>query len=218
MQNLVKKINAVMDELGAVPKTGKNEAQGYRYLAHAEIMKRLHPLLVKNGLIMYPASSEVKTESTQGTDRSGQPKWAYRTIIKTTYVITDGTDKLEFVGIGSGIDSQDKDAYKAQTGAHKYALKGLLTIPDELDAERDEPRHEETSGIKPLTQAQANILEDFRTAGILVARATQKWQIDAPKWLKLTGRAMLSELSEDQARKLIQECEKKVVIKMEEEK
>jgi hypothetical protein len=40
--------------------------------------------------------------------------------------------------IGEGADSADKGAYKAMTGARKYAFRLLFNIPTGDDAERDE--------------------------------------------------------------------------------
>lgn len=140
MKELVKKINAVMLELGAVEKKGFNSAQKYKYMAHADLMRELHPLLVKNGLVIYPETAKIQactSETWEGEAYGGGKKTVHqnRITVETKYVITDGEHSIMFCGIGEGVDSQDKSAYKAQTGAHKYALKGLLCIPDELDAE-----------------------------------------------------------------------------------
>ena len=133
MIELVKKINAVMQEMGAVEKNGYNDFQKYKYMAHADMMKVLHPLLIKHGLVIYPKRVRVDNVSSQ----TSKDKLQNRVVCEIHYIITDGLKEIEFGGIGEGVDNQDKSAYKAQTGAHKYALKGLFCIPDELDAEDD---------------------------------------------------------------------------------
>ncbi len=137
MIELVKKINAVMQEMGAVEKNGKNTFQNYAYLAHADLMKALHPLLIKHGLVIYPKRVRVHDSMGETLENGEKTTRQNRVVCEVHYAITDGTDTMEFGGIGEGVDSQDKSAYKAQTGAHKYALKGLFCIPDELDAENE---------------------------------------------------------------------------------
>lgn len=121
IQTLVK----VMGELGPVAKDKTNAHFRYEYRSHAGLMKKLQPLLVKHGLLMYPSNVEVVLAERE------------HVIEKTTFVISDGENSVEVVGLGEGFDKGDKASYKAQTGAHKYALNGLFSIPDEADAEGD---------------------------------------------------------------------------------
>lgn len=125
MKQLVEKLSKIMDELGAVEKSGRNDFHKYSYMSHADLMKSLHPLMVKHGVVMHPAGVENQTVE-HG-----------RVVTVIRYEVTDGESSLPVYGVGEGVDKGDKSAYKAQTGAHKYALKALFSIPDELDAEGD---------------------------------------------------------------------------------
>ncbi len=125
MKSVIQKINKVMEEVGAIEKDGRNDFHNYAYLSHAGIMKKLQPALVKAGLVIYPSDICLLSSDNQ------------RVITKQEYTVTDGENSIKIYGIGEGIDKGDKASYKAQTGGHKYALKALLTLPDENDAEGD---------------------------------------------------------------------------------
>ena len=132
---LVQKLSEVMKELGAIGKDGRNNFQNYEYVSHANMMSKLHPLLCKQGIIM--RASHVTVEH-YGTSENAKGNTQSHVVLKVRYELTDGNETIYAVGIGEGVDSGDKASYKAQTGAHKYALKALFSIPDELDAEGDE--------------------------------------------------------------------------------
>ncbi len=210
MKELVEKLSAVMKELGAVEKTGVNSAQGYKYMAHAQLMQELHPLLVKNGLMMFSKSSKVHTVASTEVNAKRQN----RVVVENVYCITDGISTIDFCGIGEGVDSQDKSSYKAQTGAHKYALKALFCIPDELDAElATDSEHAEM--MRPENNA-SKVGGSTQKAGKLRANSLREYA-DANIISEDTCNAILKkynvksfdDLSKDVADELIKKCEAK---------
>lgn len=138
---LVKKISEIMREVGAIPKSRKNSHFGYSFRGHEDIMNKLQPVLAKHGVIIIPKSKKLLIP-----DRL-EPG---HILIESTFEITDGNESIEFVGIGEGLDRTkdgrygDKSAYKAQTGAAKYALNDLLQLAGE-DPEDDNLTHAEKS-------------------------------------------------------------------------
>ena len=131
---LVRKIAWIMEEVGAVPKSGKNEFFGYQFRRHEDITNKLQPALAKAGVIIIPVKKEFVVR---------EPGYVQ---IQATYRITDGKDSIEFIGIGEGADKSrdgkpgDKASYKAQTGAMKYALNDLFMLAGE-DPENDNKTH-----------------------------------------------------------------------------
>lgn len=149
MAALVAKIANVIKDVGAVPKTGKNEHFGYAYRKHEDIANAVAPALQKNGVLIIPEKKEFVI------------KEAGYVMIDVTYRVTDGFASLYIHGIGEGKDVSrdgkpgDKATYKAQTGAMKYALNDLLMLPSEADPENDHGHGEGTQPAgKPTSQGK----------------------------------------------------------------
>jgi hypothetical protein len=146
MGDVVKKVCQVIDEMGVIPKTGRNKFQGYDYRKHEDIMSKLQLALVKNNLVFYPKEKKlVSNEIIEKTNKNGEVTKNSHVIIEVKYVLTDGESSIDFMGLGEGIDNGDKAIYKAQTGATKYALNDLLMLASEMDAEAHDVQ------IKPNT-------------------------------------------------------------------
>ena len=206
MKELVRKINLVMGSLGAVKKEGFNKFQNYHYMAHADLMREIHPLLISNGLVIFPESTKISSRTSEEVTGNNKTSHQNRIVLETKYVITDGESRIEFYGIGEGVDSQDKSSYKAQTGAQKYALKQLFHIPDELDAEATEQEKTFTqvareqapeNGQKPDANSmlkagkiRANSIIDFIDNNLFteaeLKRVLQKYKVDKPEDLSKT--------------------------------
>lgn len=158
---LVKKIVEVIREVGAVPKTGENQHFGYKYRRHEDITNKLQPALAKQGVVIVPVEKRII---------ANEPGYI---LLEVTYSLTDGDQAIEFKGIGEGMDKSkdgrpgDKAAYKAQTGAMKYALNDMLMLAGE-DPEEDKTTHGEQNGkppagkqaptAKPQTKPAAHVL------------------------------------------------------------
>ena len=135
-KQIISKIVALIKEVGAVPKASENKFHGYKYRSHEDIVNKLQPALAKAGLVIIPTSKKI-IQSDPGY-----------VLMEVTYTITDGEQSIQFVGIGEGADKSkegkagDKSAYKAQTGAMKYALNDLLMLAGE-DPEADTATHKD---------------------------------------------------------------------------
>jgi hypothetical protein len=83
--------------------------------------------------------------------------------LRFTWTITDGDtgELFSFQSIGTGSDSSDKAAYKAATGALKYALLTAFLIPTGDDPENDSndkviaDAAQKIFGAKPAAKAPA---------------------------------------------------------------
>lgn len=131
---LVRKLSEIIKEVGAVPKEGKNAFHGYSYRRHEDITNKLQPALAKHGIVIIPLTKKLV---------ANEPGYV---LLEVTYEVTDGEQSIKFQGIGEGMDRTkdgrpgDKAAYKAQTGAMKYALNDLLLLAGE-DPEADKQTH-----------------------------------------------------------------------------
>lgn len=130
---LAKKIAKVMEAVGYVPKSGTNAAQGYKFVQASAVADKVREQLAKLNVSMTPTTIDVISE---GHTPSG--KQALLTL-RFTWTLTDGDsgETLSFQSIGTGADSGDKAAYKAATGALKYALLTGFLIPTGDDPEAD---------------------------------------------------------------------------------
>jgi hypothetical protein len=130
---LAAKIAQVMEAVGYVAKTGTNSAQGYKFVQASAVADKVREQLVKFNVSMTPTQIDVISE---GLTPSG--KQALLTL-RFTWTLTDGDsgETLAFQSVGTGADSGDKAAYKAATGALKYALLTAFLIPTGDDPEAD---------------------------------------------------------------------------------
>jgi len=158
--SLAAKVAKIMEAVGYVPKGGTNSAQGYKYVQAAQVADKVRDELVKLNVSMTPTNIDVISE---GLTPSGKQSLL---TLRFTWTLTDGDsgETLSFQSIGTGADSGDKAAYKAATGALKYALLTGFLIPT-----GDDPEHESVSDAgkrlfeeKPAAKPAAKIEEiDF---------------------------------------------------------
>ena len=130
---LAAKIAKVMEAVGYVAKTGTNSAQGYKFVQASAVADKVREQLSKLNVSMTPTQVDVLSE---GLTPSGKQSLL---TLRFTWTLTDGDsgETLSFQSVGTGADSGDKAAYKAATGALKYALLTGFLIPTGDDPEAD---------------------------------------------------------------------------------
>lgn len=131
--SLASKLAKIYEAVGYVQKTGTNAAQGYKYVQAAEVAATVREQLSKLNVIMTPTAVDVVSE---GTTPSGKQTLL---TLRFTWTLTDGDsgETISWQSIGTGSDATDKAAYKAATGALKYALLTGFLIPTGDDPEND---------------------------------------------------------------------------------
>ena len=136
VMNLREKLHAIYEEIDHVEKAGKNDAQKYKYVKSADVLRVIRESLSKNRV--YAETNFEMLGSYDITTRSGSIM--HTATVKATIVFhdLDFNEKLTASGLGDGADSGDKGIYKAQTGALKNALRNAFLLPDEADPEADE--------------------------------------------------------------------------------
>jgi hypothetical protein len=155
-RSLVKKIAEVMLAVGGVPKTGYNSFHKYSYAKETDILDAVRDELAKRHVILVPSveSFEIRDVATQkGVDRLTS------VLMRFTAMDGESGETFAFGMLGQGQDPGDKGAYKAETGAEKYAVKKLFMLGDdesdpEADAKTDES-HAKKSKAAPAPKADA---------------------------------------------------------------
>jgi hypothetical protein len=147
-KTLAAKLVDIMKAVGYIRKSGTNQAQGYKYVMATDVADAVRDEMAKNNVSMVPSAVDVVAE---GLTPSGKQTLL---TLRFTWTLTDGDtgETITFQSIGTGSDSSDKAAYKAATGALKYALLTAFLIPTGDDPEND-------SGDKTIADAAARIFE-----------------------------------------------------------
>lgn len=152
-KNIYEAFIAIMNEVGYVQKTGINKAQNYKYAGEAQLIETLRPVMLKHGVLCVPGEAKVCKVDHIVVGAIGSEKKTYRTVIRYTFVYTHAASSthLQVQAIGEGVDTGDKAAYKAATGALKYALRQAFLIETGDDPEKDDdkdiPKREVTASV-----------------------------------------------------------------------
>lgn len=145
---------SVYREVGYVQKTGKNDAQKYRYAGEADLIAALRPSMIKNDIIFWPSGVERTQEIQIASSQHGEAftKNVFNTKVIATLQFTfrhvPSNTEIKVQVIGEGVDNGDKASYKAMTGALKYALRQtfLIETGDEPEADTKTDKDAEVFG------------------------------------------------------------------------
>lgn len=170
---ILRAMNAVMQEVGYVQKTGNNDFHGYRYATEADILERLRPAMVKHGLVLIPSVQQVSSIDQHGN-----------TTVSVHYTLAHVSGAVwpqPIVAAGCGGDRSksgigDKGLYKALTGANKYMLFKLFQIETGNDPE-------ETEGDVNREDADRNARQ-FYLEGGKIAISKAETSADLKDWWK----------------------------------
>lgn len=178
-RSLVRKIAEVMKAVGGVPKKGYNSFHKYAYATEADILDAVRDELATRHCILVPSveSYEIRDVKTQkGEDRL--------TTILMNFTAMDGEsgESFKFGMLGQGQDPGDKGAYKAETGAEKYAIKKLFLLGDheadpEADTKTDEAhaKAKKPTPSKPDARGETPAKPTEREVAVTTGEATPRW-------------------------------------------
>lgn len=124
--SLAQKIVAVMAELSSVTKLDKMVNGQYQYVSHDTVSEKVHPLLVKHGIVVLPSVEHAEQDGNRAMVK-----------VRVTLINSDEpTDAYDLWTCGHGIDSQDKGLGKAYSYAMKMMyLKLFCLVSGEPDNE-----------------------------------------------------------------------------------
>jgi len=129
----------VMNDMVAIGKDKKNQAQGFNYRGIDDAYNALQPIMAKNGVFNTPEVIEKWRE--ERTNAKGTILAFTVLRMKYTFYADDGSSVYCIVE-GEGMDSGDKSSNKAMAIAHKYALMQTFCVPTEITDDPDQHVHE----------------------------------------------------------------------------
>ena len=127
-KNIYQRIQAVMQDVKYVQKTGWNGFNKYKYAKESDYIESLRPSMLKHGLVILPVSQKVSQVGELST-------------VEMEFKVVNVDNPEEFLivpSVGQGSDKSDKGAYKSITGAKKYMLSLLFLVETGDDAEEDD--------------------------------------------------------------------------------
>lgn len=131
-------IPKVMQEVGAIGKSGFNSFDKYKFRSIEDIYNALQPALSKNGIFIVPRVLDSKENTVQTKAGADQ----VRVKVKVEYQVcaSDGSSIVS-VFEGEGIDRSDKATNKAMQAAFKFMCSQLFCLAFEgmEDADKDSP-------------------------------------------------------------------------------
>lgn len=126
-RNLFQRVLDLMNDLKYISK-GSNKVNGqYTFVSHDAVASKVHPYLVKHGIVVIPTVDELKQENN-------------RTCVKLSVSFINADNPQEFFTTcywGYGIDGGDKGPGKAISYAYKYALLKTFCLETGDDPDND---------------------------------------------------------------------------------
>lgn len=125
--NILQRINAAMQEVDYIQKEQK-KGMNYSIVTHDKVTAAVRPVLVKHGIVYYPAALNVAQDGNR-TQVQMSVKFCN---------IDNPDDFIHVESLGYGIDQQDKGPGKAISYAVKYALLKCLGLETGDDPDLDQ--------------------------------------------------------------------------------
>jgi hypothetical protein len=162
-------VTAVMGDVGAVKKDGRNSQQNFNFRGIDAVVNALSPAMRKHGLTVYPS----KVEHREGSKALSGGKTATSPVVVVDYTFV-GPEGDSFTSqvVAESFDLGDKATAKAMSVALRTCLLQTFMLPTD-DKDPDEHTYERAS-YQP-TNAAASALGQYRH--------------DMPDWSELLGKA-----------------------------
>jgi hypothetical protein len=149
---IVKKLTAVMEEVGGVAKREKNQAQGFNFRGIDSVVNAVSPALRKHGVIVIPTILSCDYDTVLiGKNQTAMGH--VRVTVAYTFTAGDGSSIVATVAAES-MDSGDKATAKAMSVAFRTALLQALCLPTD-DIDPDAQSYERAEGVRSPVKASA---------------------------------------------------------------
>lgn len=152
MQKIASKLVQVMQECAYVPKNGTNDFHHYSYATSADVLDKINDALTKQNICSIAVPDVVSIIDV--TTAKGNIEHLATVKMNITLIDADSGEQLTITGLGSGQDSADKAAMKAQTAAIKYAYLLSMAISTGDDPEADSKTDEAASAYASISKAK----------------------------------------------------------------
>lgn len=170
---LASKLAQVMAKVKYIQKRGKNTHFGYTYATEADVADKVREALAELKVAFIPRILPETIQVTPVETKAGR-QIVLSAVFEFDFVDGDTGETYTVRVPGQGQDSGDKAAYKALTGAVKYALMKTFLIPTGDDPE--EETEEETADQEQSAPARAPA-----PAPVPQARATELERATQPQ-------------------------------------
>ena len=160
-ENIHTAILEVMSQVGYVQKQ-RTPGLNYSYAGEAALIEAIRPAMIEAGITMHVSNIQ-HASSNEYTTKNGSVMHSLAIICQVTFTHGASQTSVTTFSFGEGADSGDKGAYKAQTGAYKYALRQTFCIETGDDPDKT-----------PSTEQDKNTM-----AMIVGAKTWDKKAIDA---------------------------------------
>lgn len=136
-------------------KASRNDVQSYNYVSEADFLALLRPQLAEHDITCFPQHSVIS----EGTFTTAKGTVMQRITIGGDFSFIHAPSQTSIVvrTIGQGTDQQDKAAYKAMTGALKYAVRQLFLV--ETGDDPEEPKTDESPQAPPPSKFMLALTE-----------------------------------------------------------
>lgn len=150
--SLHKKLAQVMYEAERIPKNGIAPPQmgSFRFVQVGDAADAIRKALAEKSVSMIPTSIEVVGETEHPSGADGKKIMTTLTV-RTTWTLTDGDsgESIVIQSLGSGADTGDKAAPKAQSNAMKYALLMGFLLSTGDDPEQTDTSDRQSASSRP---------------------------------------------------------------------
>lgn len=136
-QNLLKKLNDITTQMGALGKSGKNPKFSYSYVKGEDAMKIFRQLEVEHKIKVIP---EAIPDSLVVQEKPGDKGFVTTFVVKYHIFDLESEEQLSVTLPVQGYDTTDKGVYKALTGGFKYFLLQTFSYSS------DDPEEEKNIG------------------------------------------------------------------------
>ncbi len=149
-------VTAVMGDVGAVKKDGRNQQQNFNFRGIDAVVNALSPAMRKHGLTVYPSKVEHREGSKQLS--GGKTATSPVVVVDYTFVGPEG-DSFTSQVVAESFDLGDKATAKAMSVALRTCLLQTFMLPTD-DSDPDEHTYERQT-YQP-TNAGASALGQYR--------------------------------------------------------
>lgn len=190
-QTVYQAVNAITAALArtGIPKSGRNQQQGYAFRGIDQVYGHLAGLLAEHGLVVYPQVLE--RETTERQTQRGTPLYHVSMLVKYSFVLSsDPTSGFEVVVASEAMDSADKAVNKAMSAAYKYCALQTFAIPVEGEPDADQDHHEPAASQGPSRTTQSaqdapaqstGAVDRAKRAATMLARFQSAIQTNSPE-------------------------------------
>ena len=158
------KLNQLYVIIDAVEKSKTNKMQHYDYVPATAVIRAVRKAFIELRLYAEINTDFVGAPYTIAREKApNAPFSAVNVKVTVKLIDLDSAETSTGSAVGSGADTGDKAAFKAETGTLKYALKNACLAPDERDPEADAtvdegaaiPEYNDYRGTEAMRGAEA---------------------------------------------------------------